>query len=639
MLSFFRQLAKSPAATVLIILLAGAFAVWGINDVFRPVQRDAVASGEGVAVKSLEFKRALDREINRIRQESGQSLTTQQAHEQGLSGQILQRLVAQKSMNRVAEKMGVITPDKLIAETIRTDEAFKSPITNAFDAETYRSLLAQNNLSEPEYEASLREGLARRQLISSLAAGIRAPSSLADFLVTFQTERRVVSVADIPPSLVGNIGQPSEADLKKLYEESKAALKTPEFRKLTLIIARNADFEAKVDVPEDELKKAYDFERTRRGKPETRTFVQITAPSQAAASDAAKRLAAGQDPAAIAKAVGGSAVPFEATPRSAIPDSVVAAAVFGAQKGQTIGPVQGKLAWVAARVTDIVAGNEPTYEELKPELRANFARDEGMRLLNDATKIFDDAIAGGKSPEVAAEEAGLAVVVVPMIDKTGADESGQPVSALAGAKDLLDAAFGTAQNESTDFTPLGDAGYARARVDSITPEGVLAFDKVKDSLVGAWKNRETAARMEAVVERIRKAVAGGKTFAAAAQAEKLRVAVKSQAIGRQEAAQGPAARLAGAIFAAKKGEIVSASIVNAPVLLAAQVEDVLREDPKARPDLVAAARGQADQMLSNDVLDSFQRGAVAAARVKQNDKLISSVLGLVTDDPAQADAK
>ncbi|MBU6373507.1 MAG: SurA N-terminal domain-containing protein [Alphaproteobacteria bacterium] len=636
MLTFFRQLAKSPVATVLILVLAGAFAIWGINDVFRPVQRDAVAYGDGVTVTTREYNGAVERALNEARQQSGQFLTKQQAHEQGVTAQVLSRLIAQKAMNRIAAQFGVQTPDKMVAEAIRSNESFKSQVTGAFDAETYRSLLQQNGLSEAEFEDGLRTGLMRRQLISATAAGVRAPTSFADFIVAFQSERRVVTVADIPPTVAGQIPAPTDADLKKLYEESKPALKTPEFRKLTLILARNADFEAKVEIPEDKLKAAYEFEKDKRGTPETRSFVQITASSQAAAAEAAKRLAAGEDPAAVAKAVGGTAVPFDKTARTAVPDAVVANAVFGAQAGQTIGPVQGKLAWVAAKITTVTPGSAPSYEQLKPELRANLARDEGMTLLNQATKAYDDAVAGGETPEAAAKASGLVVEVIEVVDKEGRDDNGQPVATLANAKDILETAFAAAQDETSDFTPLGDAGYARVRVDGITPEGVVPFEKVKDRLAGAWRSREISKRMEAVVTRIKEAVAGGKTFTAAVQAEKLRVGAKSQTITRQQAGQGPAAQLGGAIFAAAKGEVVAAPIQGAPVLLVAQVEDILRDDPKTRPDLVEAARAQANELLTNDVLDTFQRAAVASARVKQNDKLIASVLGLQTEDDAAA---
>lgn len=636
MLTFFRQLAKSPVATVLILLLAGAFAIWGINDVFRPVQRDAVAYGDGVTVSSVEYNRAVERALNQARQESGQFLTKQEAHEQGLTAQVLSRLISQKAIDRIAERAGVETPDKMVADAIRTDEAFKNPVTGAFDAETYRSLLQQNGLSEREYEDGLRGGLMRRQVISATAAGVRAPTSIADFIVAFQSERRVVTVTDVPPTIVGQVPAPTDADLQKLYDESKANLKTPEFRKLTLILARNADFEAKVEVPEDKIKAAYEFEKDKRGTPETRSFVQITATSQAAAAQAAKRLAAGEDPAAVAKAVGGSAVPFDQTARSAVPDAIIANAVFGAQQGQTVGPIQGKLAWVAAKIITVTPGNAPSYEQLKLELRANLARDEGMTLLNQATKAYDDAVAGGQTPEEAAKASGLVVEVVAAVDAQGRDDQGQPVVALTGAKDMLETAFATAQNEVSDFTPLGEAGYARVRVDAVTPEGLVPFAKVKDQLASVWRSREISKRMEAVVTRIKAAVAGGKTFTAAVQAEKLRVGAKSETITRQQAGQGPAAQLGGAIFAAAKGDIVSAPIQGAPVLLIAQVEDILRDDPKTRPDLVDAARTQATELLTNDVLDTLQRAAVSSAAVKQNDKLIGAVLGLQTEDEAAA---
>lgn len=636
MLTIFRKLAKTWVATLLIAVLAVAFAIFGINDVFRPAQRDAVASGKGVTVSSREFDLALERALNQIRAESDQAITKQEAHAQGVTNGVLQRLIAQKSMNQLAVRLGIVTPDSLVAEAIRTDEAFKSQVTGGFDAETYRSLLRQNNLTEAEYETGLREGLMRRQLISAIASGLRAPATFGSFIVQFQSERRTVSVAEIPPTVAGELGAPTDADLKKLYEDSKAALKTPEFRKLTLVLARNADFEAKVDVPDQRLREVYEFRKNQIGKPETRSFQQITAPSQAAAQDAARRLAAGEDPAAVAAAVGGTLAPFENTPRTGVPDSVVANAVFAAQAGQTVGPVQGKLAWVAAKITNVTPGVTPTFEQLREELRAGLARDEALTLLNAATEAFDDAIAGGQSPTEAAKAAGLAVEVVEATDAQGRDRNGQPIAALAEAKDLLETAFATNQNETTDFTPLGDAGYARAQVDAIIPEGVRSYDEVKDSLVQAWRNREVRKRMEAVVERIRASVAKGQTFAQAARAEKLRVALTSQAISRQEAGQGPAAQLGGAIFGAAKGDIVSAPLAGAPVLLVAQVEEITRDDPKANPALLDAARKQADQLLSDDVLDSLQRAAIADARVKTNEKLLASVIGLPAEDEQPA---
>jgi peptidyl-prolyl cis-trans isomerase D len=635
MLSGLRKVTRGWVAGILIGLLAVAFAIWGINDVFRPVARDAVASGDGVEIKGRDFENYLERALRAAREEQGQFITKAQAREQGIDRQILQELIGQAALDRLADRVGIRASDALIAQNIRETPAFKSQITGGFDLDAYRRVLADNNLTETEYEQQLRLQLARQTLAASAVSGLRAPASFGEFLIRFQNERRTVTVAELPAASLPAPGQPNDAELNAFYRENEAQLKTPEYRTLTIIEASLAAFEAKVEVPEADLKAAYDAQQARLTPPERRTFVEISGADPAQLSAAAKRIAAGEEALKVAASLGLESAVQTDLQRDQVTDAAVAVAVWALKPGAVSTVFKSAKGQSIAHLNTITPGKPPTFEEAREDLRRDLSRDQGVTLLNEAVDQFEDLRSGGKSIEDAAREAGLSVRKVGPVDAQGADRNGLP--ALVDQADLLKAAFQTAENETTEFVNAKEGDSRIARVDAVTPPGVRPLAEVREPLIQAWQARKVADAMKAKADTIVAEVRAGKTFAAAAKAAGLRTIMPSQPLDRRTATQGGLPQLGAAIFAAKDGDVVYAPAPGgAPVLLVAHVEKVERPDPKADPAALAQARQAAESMLANDMLAALQTSAIARAKVRTNDALLDQIMGVTAEDDAAA---
>lgn len=640
MLTELRKVTRGWIAMGVIGLLALAFAIWGINDVFKPIQSNEVASGRGVKVTQQEFNLAFDNELKRARAQSGKSVTRQEAVEANLHMRLVNQLVNQRVFDALAGRVDVGASDAMVAKSIQDTEAFRNPVTGAFDAGTYRSLLAQNGITAALYENDVRGEMARNQLADALVAGIRPPSSFGRMAIAFESERRTISIAAITPERVGAPAAPTDTEIEAFYKAQAQAFALPEYRAFTVIRAEPADFASRVEVPETKIKELYEFRKAQLVTPEKRTFVLLSGGAdRAAAEEAGRRLAAGEDPQAIARGLNMQAQTFEDKTKSDAPDARIGAAVFGAAAGQMTAPIQG-ITWSIARVTSVTPGASPTLEEVREQLHSELAQDEAQTLMTNAVEKFDEVRSSGATIEDAAGQAGLAVTRIPLTDARGLNAAGQPEASILDQPEIVQAAFAAAEGDPTDWTSTETGGSYMIRIDTLKPSGPPPLAQVRDRVALAWRMQKTGEAMRELSDELSAAVTGGASFTNAAKTLRLPVLVTSQTITRQMAGQGgPSRQLMGAVFTGRAGEIVSgAGGPGGAVLYVAQIENIERDDPSKTPQLLEEARQSLNSMLAEDMLVTVQNAARQQARIRLNQPLIDRLVGK-NDNTTEDDTK
>jgi peptidyl-prolyl cis-trans isomerase D len=636
MLTELRNVTRGWVAMGVIGLLALAFAIWGINDVFKPIQSNEVASGRNVAVTQTDFNLAFDNELKRARQQSGRPVTRQEAVDANLHMRLIDQLVNQRVFDALARRADVSASDEMVRKSIEETQAFRNQVTGAFDASTYRMLLAQNGLTSTLYEDDVRREMARNQLADALVAGLRPPSSFGRMVIAFESERRTISIAAISPDRVPQPATPTDADLEAFYKAQSAAFALPEYRAFTVIRAEPADFASRVEVPEAKIQELYNFRKTQLVTPEKRSFVLLSGAADRAAAEAAgRRLAAGEDPQAVARALGLQAQVFDEKAKTDAPDARVGDAVFATAAGAVTAPVQG-VTWSIARVTKVTPGLSPGLEDVRAQLHAELAQEEAQTLMNDAVEKFDDIRAGGAALEDAATQAGLTLTSIPLVDARGLSASGQPEAAVLDQPEMVQAAFAAAEGDPTDWTSTDQGGSYMIRIDTVKAAGPPPLAQIRDRVALAWRMQKMGDAMRKVADDLRAAVGAGTRFTDAARAQRVPVVATSQTITRQMAGEGgPSRQLMGAVFTGREGDVVTgAGGPGGAILFVAQIEKVERDDPAKLPQLLEQARQSLDGMLANDLLASAQNAARQQARIRLNQPLIDRLVGKTTDDGA-----
>lgn len=638
MLLQFRNITRGWIATIIVLLVGLAMVMFLVpQDGLNLSTGNALATVGGRNITPPELTREMELTL-RGERANGNNVSQQEAIDAGLHLRLLEGMINRVAMYVYADKVGVSASDEQVAARIREIPAVNNAVTGSFDPIAYNAFLQQMRYTEQEFERDVRGDLTTQMLIQSLMAGVRAPTSFGALTYAFDAETRVISVAEAPNSVVGTIPQPNDAQIQAFYEDSQEALRLPEFRALTLVYARPADFAARVQVPETRIREEFDARAAQLTRPERRTYVRIAAGNEQQANDAAARLNRGESAAAVAQAMSLQVTRGENQSQAEVPDRSVGEAVFRAQvRGPAI-VARGELSpFVVVRVEDSTPAVAPNFAELRDDIRDAIAADEAHDLLSAAIGTFEDARAGGASLVEAARQSGLPTVTIEAVEAGGRNQQGQPVEALEGHEEVIATAFQTPEGEATDFVPAGDADVI-AGVDRIIPASVRPLEEVRSDLVQAWMQRERVRRLREVGETIVAAVNGGQTLAQAAAANRARVVVSSRTIDRRSAAQGLPQGLAGPMFAVAEGAAFS-EIGNTGVLIAV-VERINRADiAAADPQILEATRLYAERPclqqalqagappycgVTSSLAEAMQGQIVSSTNPRRNERLLSS---------------
>ena len=642
MLLQFRNLTRGVIATIILGLVGLAMVVFLIPQGGLQIfpSQDLATVGDR-SIRAPELTRELQLALREQRQ-AGRMITQAEAIEAGAHRQILEGMIRRYALHEYAERIGVSAGDVTVANRIREIPAVANPVTGQFDQTAYGAFLDQLGYSRPEFEDVIRGDATTNMLLEAMVAGARPPSSYGALLFAYQTEIRVISIAEATSE--GQIPPPTEAQLQAYYEENRERPRVPEFRALTLIYADPADFLARVQIPDERLRQEFEARRAAQTQPERRTYVRLAAQNERQANEAAARLGRGDSVQVVAQALGMQLTRGENQARSDVPDRAVADAVFTLRPGQARA-VRGQLSpWVVVRLESVTPAVTPTFESMRDQLRQAIAAAEATELADTAIGAFEDARAAGASIGDAARQHGLRVVSIPAVEAQGRAPSGAPVEELAGQEELLRIAFQTAEGEASDFMPLqAPEGEPRENaevivaVDRITPATVRPLAEVRDTLIQLWQAQERVRRLRERADRMMAAVRGGQDFAAAARAHQFRIIPpRSQAIDRRQAAQGLPEGMAGQIFAAPQGGVASVIAPDGGAVLVAHVERINRVDPAEQPQVVEQIRAQMQQGLAGSLIQAVQDEVLARTRVRRNEALLDRLFQSASADDEQA---
>ncbi|MDP4822665.1 MAG: peptidyl-prolyl cis-trans isomerase, partial [Aestuariivirgaceae bacterium] len=216
-----------------------------------------------------------------------------------------------------------------------------------------------------------------------------------------------------------------------------------------------------------------------------------TFPSAEEAAKTLARIRAGEDFLAIAKERGiteQDATLGEVT-RNTLPDPALAEAAFALKQGEVSEPVQGRLATVLVRVTQITPGTQKTFEEVRDDVESKVKLDKAKDEILSLHDKVEDARAGGASFDEIARDLKLALNVAAAVDSSGLDKDGKPVTPAIPAP-VLEAAFQSDEGVENDAVPTATEGFVWYEVRQVTPSAVRPLSEVRDNVVAEWKKRE-----------------------------------------------------------------------------------------------------------------------------------------------------
>jgi len=113
-------------------------------------------------------------------------------------------------------------------------------------------------MSEQGYLASERERNLRRQLLSTVGKTPAASQVFLNALNNYNNETRSLRYVIVPATAAGAVPEPTDADLKRFYDNHQAKFTQPEFRRIGVLAVTPETVKDKVNITDDDLKAAFE---------------------------------------------------------------------------------------------------------------------------------------------------------------------------------------------------------------------------------------------------------------------------------------------------------------------------------------------------------------------------------------------
>lgn len=405
MLTALRESTKGWVTTLILLLLALPFALYGIGDYFGMTGSRNVATVGDLVVTENEYREALDRERRMMQQMLGENFDSAVFDTTERKREVVEQVIERKLRELQAASAGVAIDGERIAGAIEKMEAFQ--VEGKFDVAQYRDLLARNQLTPKGFEALMASDLKVQELGQALGQSSFTTRVQAQQALVLREDRRDFRFLRLALADSGDVPAPTEEELRAYHEQKKGEYLTDEQVDLEYVEIKAADLQVPL-ATEELLRERYREAEGRYVQPEQRLashiLLELPAGGDAEAQKVVQEKAAalverarkGEDFAALAKessqdigsaAQGGDLGWLEKAQTEAAFDT----ALFAMEAGSISDPVFTAQGVHVIQLREIKPEKRKTFEEARAEIEAEYNNTERERLFNEKAGRLVDA--------------------------------------------------------------------------------------------------------------------------------------------------------------------------------------------------------------------------------------------------------
>ncbi len=605
MLTQFRSFAKTPIAKLLLAVLAGSFLIWGIRDVFRAgMASDAVSTAGGRTVTSARFRQMFQDELKQYGQQTGQTVTVQDAISHNIDHQVADAIAADEALAAYIDRIGIRPSDKQILAEIAKAPRFFNAVSGRFDRQAYEAFVQQIGMTDAQFEGVLRDELAQTQFVSGVAAGLRAPLLFSALQAAYAGEGRSFSYFVLPATAVAAPAQPTDAAMNGFIKQNADRLMRPESRVFTVVAFSSQALAAKTTPDPALVQKRFDFEKDSLSIPEKRSLTEVPVRDAGQGQAVAARLNRGEDPQAVAASLHVQPIVYTDSPKTAVADRKLADAAFAMAAGQVQGPVQGDLGLAVLKLSKVTPGHQATLDESRARVEQEVKTATAQAAITKQVQAYETARSGGSPLPDAAKAASAQVTTLPPITAQATTLQRQKVGI---PPKLLQAGFALQAGQDSDIVDLGQGEYAALRLEKVIAPSPPPLDEVRPLLTRFMMQQDLLKRLQAKADGVAAAVSKGQTLDAAAAANQATVQ-RGDNVLRDAAGKTYSNELLSHLFLAKPGDVVTGPDLKIG-LVVAKLQAVVPATAQSAAQAAADQRQAATQGMVQDFAAAVRNSA------------------------------
>ena len=522
MLTLFRSMFQSKIGIAVTLgflaLIAVAFAASDITgSSFGGVSGgDNAAEVGGQTIGSGALSQAVSNAFDGSRQQNP-TLTMQAFVASGAITQVLDSMIDRNAIYDFGKKVGIVASDALVGSELAKIPAFLGPDGN-FNDKQYRSVLAQQRLTDSQVRDDIAQGLVARQVLVPVAFGASTPFGLARRYGELTLEKRTGTIAFIPSESFAPKGAPSDAVLTQYFKANTARYIVPERRSIRYAVFADDAIKGARAPTEAEIQQAYTANKAAYAASETRTLVQVIVPTEAAAKALSGEVAGGAklDAAARAKGLLPNQLAVTREALTAQASAAVAQAVFAAPKGSLAAPARSGLGWHVVKIDGVTQKAARTLADVRGELVEQISVRLKRDALSDFTaRIEEELDQGGTIGDVAKELGVTPTVTAPLTaDGKVFGKPGETVPAdLARVLSTVFLMEGEGKAQLAEVVP--GKKFVVFEAADIAPAAPPPLAAIRTAVAADWAREQGASAARAAADKTIAAIAKGMPLAGA----------------------------------------------------------------------------------------------------------------------------
>ncbi|MGH1367329.1 MAG: peptidyl-prolyl cis-trans isomerase [Maritimibacter sp.] len=562
------------------------------------------------------YYRELNADIRAFESTTGATVTIALAQQIGLTENALNKVISSAAMENETARLGISVGDLQLTERIRQIPGFAGP-SGTFDRETYDFILEQSGLNASEFEEGLRDEVARTVLQTAVSTGVTIQPIYTNELYTWAREARSFTWAALTEvNLEGELPAPTPEELAQYYEANPTKFTAPETKDITYVWLSPEAMVPTIELEEATIRAAYDARINEFQTPELRMAERLVFPSTEDAAAAAARLAANELSFEELVAERGLTLADVDMGDPVAQVDVAAAmgeAMFGAQVGNVVGPVDSGLGPALVRVNAVIDASQTSYEEAKADLRDELAADAARRLVADLAIELDEMLAGGATLEEVAET--FPSVTLEQIDWFFGLSDG-----IAAYDEFRTRASETTADDFPEIEVLEDESLLALRVNGITPSRLQPLDEVREAVVAGWAEVKTNALLNAQADAMIEKFSKGESPASLGLTE-----IVETDLPREAFIAGTPSDFVATVFALNANEWTVIPADDGAVLVRVDAINAPDATSAEALEIKATFEARMGEAIGADILAAFSKAIEDQAGIDINRPMIDAV--------------
>lgn len=492
MLDGMRKNARSWGIKALFAIIIIVFVFWGVGG-FRANQKNVIAKVNGKPILATEFLKTYQSEYEKILRQRP-NLSSEDLQRLGLKKMVFDQLVLQTVLLQKADELGIVVSDEDIKDEITSMDVFKNE-NKVFDANRYQAILSSNNLTPAEFEDLVKRDLRIRKLRDLITSAVQATDDEARDLYNFimkkgKIEYIIFKVEDFEKKV--NI---TDEEIKKYYEEHKNEFKEPQKIQIQYIKLTPEVLAPEMEVSDKDIEDYYNKNKSMFFEGEQRKvrhiLIKIENKEQKALKEAQhilEKIKKGEDFTTLAQkysqgpsAKDGGDIGWIKRGETVKEFEDVA---FSLKKGEVGGPVKTIFGYHIIKVEDIKKEHYRKLDEVKDEIKDIIAKQKAQERLDEFLDKAIDSVFSNNKLEEAANKLNVPLLTSNLITKE------QLITTFGIKEEEADELFLMENNKLFDNPMIIQDGYIIAKKIQDIPARIKKIEEVKDDIMSLLKSEK-----------------------------------------------------------------------------------------------------------------------------------------------------